>query len=90
MRLLIAAATCAFALAGCGTDTVNMENAEREIAAGLEEETGAPDVEVTCPEEVEAKEGDTFDCTATTGNERAKVHVTQRDDEGNLRWELQP
>jgi Domain of unknown function (DUF4333) len=79
-----------FGAAGCGTATVNIEKAETLIADGLEKKTGAPDVTVECPAEVEAKKGGTFECTAKTGGETAKVKATQKDADGNISWELIP
>lgn len=77
-----------FGVAGCGTTTINVDKAETAIAAGLEKQTGATNVTVSCPDEVEAKTGGTFECTAKTGEETAKVKVTQKDDKGNINWEL--
>jgi len=44
---------------------------------------------VRCPDEVEARRGDTFNCVARASNgQRARVEVTQRDDEGGVSWRL--
>jgi Domain of unknown function (DUF4333) len=80
----------ALAASGCGTETVNTDKAASEIEKGIREQLNIRNVEVTCPDDVEAKEGDTFDCTARAQGESATISVTQQDDEGNIRWKLEP
>lgn len=82
-------------LAGCsaevstGGKTVNTEEAENQIATQISEQTGT-DATVTCPDDVKAEKGATFDCTAADadGNEITVV-VTQKDDEGNVSFKTQ-
>lgn len=88
------AAAAAFAVAGCeGSVSVgnnlDTDKAEREITKGIEEQTGVKST-VACPDDVEIKQGDTFECTATPegGGEPGTVTVTQKDDEGNISWSL--
>ena len=77
------------ALAGCGS--LDMDKIEEEIATGIEEQTDSRGVEVDCPDGVEAKDGDEFECDVTDRNgEEAKVEVVQTSDEGDIRWRLQP
>jgi len=84
-----AAAACLLAAAlagGCGTQKLDVEDAEKTIAKQLGEESGGT-VLVDCPDEVEIKRGDTFNCRATArGKKAARVRVTQLDDEGRVRW----
>jgi Domain of unknown function (DUF4333) len=80
----------ALAAGGCGTKTVNTDKAAEEIEKGLTEQLNVKNVEVTCPDDVEAKKGDTFECTAKAQGESAKISVTQQDDDGNVRWKLEP
>ena len=87
-RLAVLFAAAAIALAGCGTKTLNTDNAETEIQKGLEQQTEARDPKVSCPDDVEVKKGDTFQCQATAGGDKATVVVEQLDDEGNIRWRL--
>jgi uncharacterized protein DUF4333 len=76
----------AAAVAGCGTKTLDVPAAEREIAKRLTSEEGRK-FTVRCPEEVEIKRGDTFQCRATAdGQDPANVRVTQLDDKGRVRW----
>ena len=88
-RALLAAAAVSIAFAGCGDKTIDESKAESEIAKGVERQTQARDVKVNCPSDVKAKKGDTFDCDLTAaGGQKAKVNVTQQDDDGNVRWRL--
>ncbi|MGH2661409.1 MAG: DUF4333 domain-containing protein [Actinomycetota bacterium] len=78
----------ALALAGC-TQVLDEEQLESEISSGIEEQTGATGVSVECPEDVPLEQGNTFTCTATSDQgDVGQVQVTQTDDEGNVRWEL--
>jgi Domain of unknown function (DUF4333) len=83
------AAACLLAAAfaaGCGTQKLDIEDAEKTIGSRLGEQSGAK-VLVDCPNEVEIKRGDTFDCRATAeGKKPATIRVTQLDDEGRVRW----
>ncbi|WP_353866716.1 DUF4333 domain-containing protein [Svornostia abyssi] len=73
---------------GCGTTTLDTDKAETEITKELDKQVGTG-AKVSCPDDVEVKKGDTFNCTATDpeGN-KATIVVTQKDDEGNITWEL--
>jgi hypothetical protein len=87
-RLSLACATAALALAACGTQKLDTEEAEKTIANRLGEQAKTK-VAINCPDDVEIKKGDTFTCDAKAKNDNAKVKVTQLDDEGNVRWEVQ-
>ena len=81
---ILACCACA-ALAGCGEKTIDTGKAEREIDRTIEEQTGAAIRSVACPDDVEGRKGDTFDCQATGADgTRATIRVTQRDDEGGI------
>jgi hypothetical protein len=83
-------ACCALAV-GCGTQTIDAAKAEREIADGVERKTATKDVTIDCPDGVELKKGDVFECDLTAaGDVRAQVKVTQVDGDGRLDWELNP
>ncbi|MBJ7519097.1 MAG: DUF4333 domain-containing protein [Solirubrobacteraceae bacterium] len=85
---ITALALAATGFAGCGTTMLNTDKAETEITKGLDAQVGTG-AKVSCPDDVEIKKGDTFNCTATDpeGNE-ATIVVTQKDDEGNVAWKL--
>jgi Domain of unknown function (DUF4333) len=87
-HLILLAAPLAALAAGCGTKTINTNKAEAEIAKGIEQQTRISDVTVKCPDDVEAKQGDTFRCTASARGQTASVQVVQRDDDGNIRRRL--
>ena len=79
----------ALALAGCGSDTLDAGEVESEIVPMVEDQTGTRDVEIECPDDVEAEEGAVFECDVTAeGGIEAKLKVTQEDDDGNVRWEI--
>ena len=84
-----ALAIAALALAGCGSDTLDAGDIESEVAPQIEEQTGTHDVQVACPDDVEAEEGAVFECDVSAeGGIKTKLKVTQEDDEGNVRWEV--
>jgi hypothetical protein len=73
-------------VAGCGgSSTLDTAEVERELEDLAEEE----DIEVedvTCPDDVEAKEGDTFDCDIETRDGvEIEAEVEQRNDDGDVR-----
>ncbi|MTD45426.1 DUF4333 domain-containing protein [Conexibacter sp. W3-3-2] len=86
-------AVAALGLGGCSAEvstgkTVNTDKAEESIGASLSEQLGGT-VTVTCPDDVEAKKGDTFTCDAKGSDGRTgTVNVTQKDDDGNISWKL--
>lgn len=83
---------CIALLAGCGGgDEIDADKTEEEIAAGVEKATATEDVKIDCPDDVERKTGDVFECDLTAaGGVKAKVKVTQVDDDGKIRWEVNP
>ncbi len=88
---LLPVVLCIALVAGCGTQTIDMGEAEGEIASGIEAQTDAKDVEVACPDDIEVEKDATFECEATApGGLQETVTVTQLDDEGNLDWKLKP
>lgn len=88
-RYFLVAVGASFALAGCGESTLDTGKIESEIKPEVEDQTGTRDVAVSCPDDVEAEEGAEFECDLTAaGGVKAKVAITQEDDDGNVRWEL--
>jgi Domain of unknown function (DUF4333) len=89
MRVLaILPLAAALALAACGSKVINTDKAETEIEKGLKQQLHLQNVSVDCPSNVKAKKGDTFNCTAKSGKQTAKILVTQEDDNGRIRWRL--
>jgi hypothetical protein len=76
-------------LAACGEAKLDTDRAEAAIRSGITRQTGVKIDAVRCPDEVEARKGETFRCVASASNgQRARVEVTQRDDEGSVSWRL--
>ena len=88
VRLSLAIASAAVALGACGTQQLDTAEAEKTIGNRLGEQAGTK-VTINCPDDVEIKKGDTFECEAKARNDTAKVKVTQLDDEGNVRWRVE-
>ncbi len=74
---LLAAGASALALAACGEDRLDVSSAEPEIADGFEA-AGLDKPNVECPEEVEARVGETFTCDVPgeDGTIKVKMKVT--------------
>jgi predicted component of type VI protein secretion system len=87
-RSSLALAATAIALTACGTEQLDTAEAEKTIADRLGKQAGTK-VTIDCPDDVEIKKGDTFNCEAKARKDTAKVRVTQLDDEGNVRWEVE-
>lgn len=77
------------AASGCGK-SLNMDGAKKAISDGLTAQLGLEMASVTCPTDSRPlKSGDTFECTGTPkGGGSLTVKVTQKDDQGNINWEL--
>ncbi|MFN8174678.1 MAG: DUF4333 domain-containing protein [Solirubrobacteraceae bacterium] len=73
--------------AGCGTTTLDTDGAEKQIAAGIEKQTGVKLRKVDCPSDVEAKKGKTFHCTLTAPNgQKIGLTAVQTSDDGRFRY----
>ena len=83
-------ALAALGLAACGDAAkLDTDRAETAIRSGITRQTGVKIDTVRCPDDVEAKRGETFRCVAQASNgQRARVEVRQRDDEGSVSWRL--
>lgn len=74
------------AFAGCGTTTIDADKAEKEITSLVETQVDAKVKSVSCPEDKEAKQGESFTCEVTgTDATTGQALVTMKDDEGNVR-----
>ncbi len=76
----------ALALGGCASslDTAKLQSS-------IQAKLGEVDLSasnISCPSSIEVKAGSTFDCTATVNGVPAKVTVTQKDDQGNVSFEV--
>jgi hypothetical protein len=87
---LALAAAIAILLAGCNLKKqVDTDRAEAEIKRDLSSEIGERLRSVRCPDEVDAKKGAKFSCTAVASDgSRIPIRVTQTDGNGGVRWRI--
>ena len=80
----------ALAAAGCGSDTVDPDKVEEGIEESLSTAT-AKVSSVSCPDDVEKKDGATFTCDAKLeGGGKAEVKVTQTSNAGDYTYSFKP
>lgn len=79
--------SCSVSVGGGKLDTAKLQN---EISTEIQQQTGVTVDSVSCPEGIDAKQGTTFDCTATAGGDSVTVNVDVTDDDGNVHWKLAP
>jgi hypothetical protein len=83
------AASAALALTACGTARLETEKLEARIKRGVEQQVGIRLKSVDCPKDIEIRAGHTFHCRViTTGGDSASVQVRQKDDKGNVSYQL--
>ena len=93
-RAAASAALAALALAGCGGEKkrlLDMGPVERGIERGIErDQPGTDVVEVDCPEGIELRKGEVFQCEVrgSRQGEFAIATVTQVDDRGRVRYRV--
>ncbi len=78
-------ATAALALSGCSS-SLDSAKLSSTITAKINEVAPGATVAVTCPSDVKAQKGGTFDCTAVVDGQNVKLVVTQDDDQGNVSY----
>jgi major membrane immunogen (membrane-anchored lipoprotein) len=78
---------CCLLILGACSKVLDMDKVESGIRDGLNEQLGV-ETDVDCPDERDAEKGDTFQCTVSSDGDTATVRVEQKDDEGNVNWEL--
>lgn len=85
---LAAVGVLALAATAC-TKSLDTEGLEGELKSQIEAQTDSTITSVECPADVEAKAGEVFKCTAEEGSGATfTIRVTQRDDAGNVDWEV--
>ncbi len=72
-----------------GGDTLNTEKLQSAVQAEIVKVVPNATAEVSCPADVKAEAGATFDCTATVNGQQATIKVTQKDADGNVNFESQ-
>lgn len=97
-RLLLTSLVAALAtsLAGCdfefsvGGSSIDSDQAAEEISGGLEDAYGEPPESLTCPDDIEPKQGETFTCEGVAPDGRPfQIEATMTDDEGGIRYPTQ-
>jgi hypothetical protein len=82
--LLPIVAISAVVLTGCAK-SIDDQKAEKFIAKSITEQVGAKVKRVTCPSDLTAKKGETFECTVTgMDGSSGTAKVTEKDDQGNV------
>ena len=87
------AAMAALALAACGGYDKGQAESEIQdkLSGQVEQAVGSPISSVSCPDGVELKAGETFDCTATLDNgEELTVNSEITDDDGTASFNISP
>jgi hypothetical protein len=81
----------ALGLVACGTTTIDSSSAEKSIADNIQKQIGQRPKAVSCPDDIEAKKGSTFNCKVTAANGKtATVKASQTDDNGHFNFTIQP
>jgi hypothetical protein len=71
------------------SQTLNIDSVKSAVSSGVTSQVGLTIASVTCPDTREVKANDTFECiVAPQGGGRLTVKVTQKDDKGNVNWEV--
>jgi hypothetical protein len=78
--------TVVLALMGCGGTTIDAGELEDEIVEDAESEGLVLDG-VDCPSP-DAEEGATFECTVTVKGQETQLEIEQRNDDGNVAYDL--
>jgi hypothetical protein len=83
-----AAAAGALVLAGCGAQTVDIGKVEDDIKSNIKEQNNV-DVDVTCPDSVDWKTGESFSCDVVQDDgTKAKATVEMVNDDGEVKWSV--
>lgn len=72
-----------------GGDTLNSEKLQKAVEAEIVKVVPNSTAAVTCPGDVKAEAGATFNCTAVVNGQNATIVVTQKDADGNVNFESQ-
>ena len=72
-----------------GSSDIDSARLETAIQDEIEKSVTGATAEVSCPDDIKAEAGSTFDCTATVNGQQATIVVTQKDSDGNVSFESQ-
>jgi len=90
-RILLLPVLAATALGGCSFgSTIDSDKAEKEITKGFEQQVPGSEVKsLSCPDDVEAKKGETAKCVITLGDgKKGTINVRVLNDDGDIRWNV--
>ena len=78
----------AMVAAAC-SKTLKIDQLESQLQSQLNTQLQTSGVTVSCPQDVKAEIGATFDCTGTLPNgDTITIRVTQKDDNGSVSWKV--
>jgi hypothetical protein len=88
--MLVLLLALAVAAGACTPRMLDSAQLERRLARELSDQLDVPGIEVSCPDDAEARQGSTVDCFARAPGETTglRIAVTQVDDDGNVTWEI--
>ena len=88
LRSVALTAAGLFLLTSCGATTVDIPVVEKSIEDGVRDQEDV-EVSVDCPDEVDWKKGETFECDVKEpGGGTSKATVVMKDDDGNVSWKV--
>ena len=76
--------------AGCGESDLDGAALSDKIEASLKKQNKVRKVEVKCPPKIERKVRSTFSCPFVTERASGTIRVVQQDEEGSVRWQVDP
>jgi hypothetical protein len=83
--LVLAALAAPAVLVACGTETLDADKAEAQIASSIEFQTGADVTSVDCPDDVKPEKGKRFTCEVTAADgTKATLNLRQTTEEGDV------
>jgi Domain of unknown function (DUF4333) len=87
--LVLLAVVLASSSACTRTKTLDGAGLNGALAADLSQKVHQQGITVSCPDDVPAETGHTFDCTATNPNgTQITLHVTESDDQGHVMYQV--
>jgi hypothetical protein len=88
LGLTLLAGGCSFNFS-LGDKTLEANDAQTKIKDELIKQTGLTVNSVTCPSEIKAKVGETFECKADTNAGNIPILAKTTDDKGGFKWNAQ-
>ena len=78
------------ATGACTPQLLDADQLERRLSREISERLDVANVAVECPDDAEARQGETLACVARAPGETQglRIQVTQLDGDGNVVWEI--